>query len=567
VEALSPRAARQIAHRSALRVDKQPAAPRPHPMTNPIPRSGPSVLPFVAEPTGVERVVGGAPAAPGAPAPAAPATPAPDGRAGLRGTDPAGALAARRADEDRLRQHLLRGQGVGAPVSGSISAPASAPPLGALGQFGAGALGPIVETVEGLGAFARAAWNDPRGTGGAVVAGVGQAISDPIGTVRGAVEGSAERIAEDWNQHPARGVGRALVEVGSVVTGGAFAARRGAQGLARLLPDRPAAPDVPSAPAAAGRVDAPAVPPRAGAAVPELPLSELPLGPRLGSGAHSAAHALDDGRVAVVLQGSRRGGAIDAATSDHLRGQIDYMHRAREVTFEGRPVAPRIDASIVDASGRTVGFVGERVPGRPLDELVQQGALTRAQLAEVRRQTEGQLDALHRAGLVQGDANGRNIMVDVGRDGRVTARFIDFEPPGPGFGPVDDAAVLRRNLDDAHAALAPERVAARRSEREGAARHAEVQARVDAARAGHAELRTELRALLRGLPEGARGPVEQLYDVVRMGGREARLLGADDFARAAGQLDALGAEAVLRRAGASDALLGTMRGVFGGWAR
>jgi hypothetical protein len=470
---------------------------------------------------------------------------------GLRAADPAGAFAARRADEDRLRQHLLR-----------TSTPS--PPLGAVGQFGAGALGPIVETVEGLGAFARAAWNDPRGTGGAVVAGVGQAISDPIGTVRGAIEGSAERIAEDWNQHPARGVGRALVEVGSVVTGGAFVVRRGAQGLARLVPERPGG-RVPGAP----HVEAPGAPPRAvvGGVVPERALADQALGERLGSGAHSAAYAVDGDRVAVVLQGARRGGGIEAPTSEHLRGQIDYMHRAREVNFEGRPVAPRIDAALVDGNGRTVGFVGERVPGRPLDDLVAEGALTREQFAEVRRQAEGQLDALRRAGMVHGDANGRNLMVDVGRDGRVTARFIDFEPPGPGFGPVDDAALLRRNLDDAQAALAPERVAARRAEREGATRQAEAQARLDAARTGHAELRTELRALLRQLPAGARGPVEQLYDVVRMGGREARLLGADDFTRAAAQLDALDADAVLRRAGASDALLGAMRGVFGGWAR
>jgi hypothetical protein len=422
------------------------------------------------------------------------------------------------------------------------------PPVepGAVGHFVGGALEPVVEAGEGVGDLAAAVWDDPAGAGAAIVDGVADFVSAPIASTEAAIEASAGRVEAAWDEHPARGVGRGLVEAGSVLAGGAFVARRGAQGLADAASDRPGA----------ARADAPDV-------LPQRSVEDLERGERLGSGAHSSAYQLEDGRVAVVLQRANQDpGAAGAEVSAHLQGQLDYMHDARGVTFEGQPVAPRIDEALVDAQGRIVGFIGERVPGRPLDDLVEEGALSPDQLAEVRRQAEGQLDALHDAGFIHGDANGRNLLVDVRDDGSVRARFIDFEPPGREFGPEADAALLRRNLDDAAVALEPERVAARQTRRVAAAAEEAARAQLAAARAAHPELKGDLRRLMRQAPEGQRAELEAIYEAAGFPGQESRLLRPEQLAEAARRLDALGAEDVLRDAGASDELLSALRAVF-----
>lgn len=287
---------------------------------------------------------------------------------------------------------------------------------------------------------------------------------------------------------------------------------------------------------------------------------------KLGSGAHSAAFDLGGGWAAVVLEKAKRGEAIPAEVSEHLAAQADYMHRACQLSFEGHTVAPRVKARIIDSDGASVGFVMEKVPGRTLMALVDEGAISFGQLAEVRRQIEGQLAVLHQAGMIHGDANDRNILVHVDDAGAPTARLIDFEPPGRSFKAAEDAELLARTLNTAEAALAPEAVAARAAKANQRATEAARKERLIDAKSAHRELQRGLGRLLDGASPETQVSLEPIFALAALGGKESRLFTAELLETTGAQLYAEGAPDVLRAAGAPPELLRSLDRVFN-WTR
>lgn len=293
--------------------------------------------------------------------------------------------------------------------------------------------------------------------------------------------------------------------------------------------------------AAAGRV--PAAEPRAKGGATELPRtkqSELALGEPLGSGAHSTAYKLGDDEAAIIFKKDARG----AESAAHLEEQLKYMQGLKDVTFEGQGIAPGIKRVITDADGKAIGYVTERIGGEELGKLVERGALTDAQFAEVGRQLRGQMEALHDAGHIHGDANLGNIMVDVGKDGRVKARLLDFEKPTSGFGAAEDKALLERTLGTAGDMRKPENVA-KLMAKEEEKRLIEVQKKFVGEETKRAEeLRGQVKDLRKALPEAAEADREFLTDLQRtlgMDGKESRLWKHEDFAAAQKKLTDLNA--------------------------
>lgn len=275
-------------------------------------------------------------------------------------------------------------------------------------------------------------------------------------------------------------------------------------------------------------------------AAPSVRRQDLSFGERLGRGAHSEAHALDDGRVAVTLQSE-----ASPEAADHLRKQVDYMRQLEGVQFEGRPVAPRVDSLITDDADRVTGYVTDRVYGETLQDISFRGGLDDAQFAEARRQLEGQMNALHRAGFIHGDANMNNALVQVGPDGDVRARFIDFEPPNESFhSPRADREILDTALSTADAARRPEAVAQHFQKQEELRFRREQADFLATKRSLTDDLRSDANQLRRMLPESNVADRQLLGDIrqtLAMGKTEARHRTLDDFDAARTRLQELNA--------------------------
>ena len=101
------------------------------------------------------------------------------------------------------------------------------------------------------------------------------------------------------------------------------------------------------------------------------------------------------------------------------------------LVYEGHPVAPRIDASVVEGT-RAIGYYSEYMRGENLKALLEKGALTSHQKKEIFRQVSDQIRLLHGAGKYHGDLKASNVMVEIKKDKKMVVRLIDF------FGPLTE---------------------------------------------------------------------------------------------------------------------------------
>ena len=286
-------------------------------------------------------------------------------------------------------------------------------------------------------------------------------------------------------------------------------------------------------------------------------LDALQPGRKLGAGAHSDVYELPGDRALVLLRSHEKASA-EAAT--HLQGQLDHMAGAGAVRFEGTPVAPRIDAKVTNEQGELIGYVAERIPGRELGELAVQGELTDAQFAEVVRQLEGQRKALHDAGLVHGDPNLGNVLVNITPDGGVQARLLDFEPPGADFGPAEDAEMFGKLIDEATFFRQPEQVAAHRA-RQAEAVRAQL---LTAERANAGSMRGLLRAQRRGADGAMADQINELLGALPT--REPRVWRAEDFQAAHQALMDSGAQRWLQQLEPGSELRAGLETALRNWA-
>ncbi len=379
-----------------------------------------------------------------------------------------------------------------------------------------------VEGLTGLGGAKHAAdvWEmeDPSaldyatGTIGAVTAPLGLVPSAVAGVANLAAHGKHREYSAEIDRRIAAGEipvsekhriqGRAAPSAVDAINVAALA--RGTHSVVQMARRRPKAPQA-----------------RGFDELPRQKLDSLELGEQLGKGAHSDVYALGDGQAVALLRGQV--GKASEEVTEAVRGQLDYMAKAGDLSFEGTRIAPRIDGVVTNEQGQLIGYVMERIPGQELGDLVAQGKLSDAQFDEVVRQISGQRDALHQAGMVHGDPNLGNVLVDVLPDGQVQARLLDFEPPKPDFGVADDAQMFTKLVDEATFLRQPEQVAQFQARQAQGAR----KQLMAAERTNAGGMRGLLRAYRKEAPEGAAQRVADLLSELPT--REARVWKPEDF--------------------------------------
>lgn len=296
----------------------------------------------------------------------------------------------------------------------------------------------------------------------------------------------------------------------------------------------------------------------------ELKLEDAKIKDRLGKGANKNAYVLEDGRVLVVkqhddprdpLSKGPRNEALAKESAQGIEEEIAHMQKVAGIDVEGRPVAPKIYDVVRDKDGRAIGYTMDRVPGKELLELTQTGKLDDAQFAEVKRQVEAQAKALHDRGQIHGDPNKSNILVDIDKDGKVTARLLDFVPKSDVYGVDEDRQLFDNTLRTAAELRKPETVRAYFEEQHRTAVEKAEKDFIFAEREKGETLRGDVRELRRSLPDD---PAAQqlLLDVQKtlgMGGKENRLWDANDLKTAQGKLNALEAAKQIEGLGGADA--------------
>jgi serine/threonine protein kinase len=178
----------------------------------------------------------------------------------------------------------------------------------------------------------------------------------------------------------------------------------------------------------------------------------LEFGEKLGSGSHSNAYFLkyDPTKVIVILKYRDRHdhfhfvkdpvAKLDPENSAFFVSQIEATRAANAVWYRGHTISPKVFAEVLE-NGECIGYVAERLPGRDFATLVKSGQLNLDQSENVFIQLKEQLDLLHSHGLVHGDVNPGNVMVD---PESLNARFIDFEPSNGSWTPQDDLYLFDR---------------------------------------------------------------------------------------------------------------------------
>ncbi|MCC6278822.1 MAG: hypothetical protein IT289_12995 [Oligoflexia bacterium] len=111
------------------------------------------------------------------------------------------------------------------------------------------------------------------------------------------------------------------------------------------------------------------------------------------------------------------------AAADLVDTQL--MDAASKLAYNGHPISPRILSITKNEAGFISGYVVEKVPGIPLQQLAMQGGLTVAELDLIQAQVIAQISILKQNGLFHGDITGSNILVEMGPNGP-QARLIDF---------------------------------------------------------------------------------------------------------------------------------------------
>jgi tRNA A-37 threonylcarbamoyl transferase component Bud32 len=295
-----------------------------------------------------------------------------------------------------------------------------------------------------------------------------------------------------------------------------------------------------------------------------LRLEDAKIKERLGKGANKNAYVLEDGRVLVVKQADdpkdplSKGPRNDALAKESAQGiedEVAHIQKMRGIDFEGRPIAPRIYDIVRDKEGRAIGYTMDRVPGKELLELAQQGKLTEAQFAEVTRQVEAQAKALHDRGQIHGDPNKSNILVDVDKDGKVSARLLDFVPKSEIYGVDEDRELFQNTLKTAAELRKPETVRAYFDEQHKQAVEKAEKDFIFAEREKGEQLRDGVRELRRALPDdpAAQELLLDLQKTLGMGGKENRLWDAGDLKTAQTKMNALEAAKKIEGLGGADA--------------
>lgn len=108
------------------------------------------------------------------------------------------------------------------------------------------------------------------------------------------------------------------------------------------------------------------------------------------------------------------------AARDRLLAEADLVRTVRH-----DHVVDVLDI-VSDPDGESY-FVMEHVAGEPLsDRLARTGALPMSELLTIAQQVAAAMEAVHRRGIVHRDLKTENVLVNLGHDGRVCAKLIDF---------------------------------------------------------------------------------------------------------------------------------------------
>lgn len=109
---------------------------------------------------------------------------------------------------------------------------------------------------------------------------------------------------------------------------------------------------------------------------------------------------------------------------------FEYLKKLESFQYHGKNLAPQAQAVIVDAKlGFPVGMMIEYLPGKDLAYLVENHQISILQIEKVKVQVLEQLALLHGNGLLHGDINPGNIMIQMTAAGEPLVRLIDFTPP------------------------------------------------------------------------------------------------------------------------------------------
>lgn len=249
--------------------------------------------------------------------------------------------------------------------------------------------------------------------------------------------------------------------------------------------------------------------------VAETRYTDLQLDSRLNHGGNSNVYPIANDPTRVVVINKAVDPRVTREVADNVRATMDasiredigYMASLRDVTFEGRAVAPRVDSFVTDAEGRVLGYVTERIPGTELETVLRSGQLSAGEIDTLLGQVDNQMRALHAAGRVHGDPHAGNVLVT--RE-PLQARLLDFTPPASSWGVTEDASRWASNLRSYREAAKPENV---RSFLQAELRSAENAAAEAEQRAFHAfagELRTPVSR--------AAGAVDSLADAAEASG-------------------------------------------------
>jgi tRNA A-37 threonylcarbamoyl transferase component Bud32 len=115
--------------------------------------------------------------------------------------------------------------------------------------------------------------------------------------------------------------------------------------------------------------------------------------------------------------------ALEQATAIN---RLVQSRRMQGLRYQGREIVPGLFALVRNAEGLIVGLISEYVPGKDFEKLVNQKALTEAEIDQVIDQAIEQIRILGRKGFYHGDPGGGNILVTKGRGAKLIARLIDF---------------------------------------------------------------------------------------------------------------------------------------------
>ncbi|HKY62898.1 MAG TPA: hypothetical protein VJR29_05700 [bacterium] len=143
----------------------------------------------------------------------------------------------------------------------------------------------------------------------------------------------------------------------------------------------------------------------------------------------------DPGLILLLPKGARwEGNKIEFRDAEFyrpfLKETLDHYDAVAHLTYRDRPLAPRIEGLLSDGKGNLAGFLMEKVAGKNLYDLVQDGEISPEQMKRVEALLREQLSILHRNGLAHGDPEFLNVLVQLGANGEVIdARFIDFTRP------------------------------------------------------------------------------------------------------------------------------------------